>query len=270
MEAIVVKRPRLAPLTLLALGLALAACAPAAAPSKPAAVALAAQPTASAPATPAAQAPPAAVDEQAVGAFYRGKTIRLVVGYAPGGSFDLHARVLARYLSQYVPGNPNVIVENKPGAGGFVATNLVYASEPKDGTVINLVGAGLPLQQALGKEGIQFDVTKMSWLGSGTSTVSACAARVETGITSVQEVIGPNAKQLVVAAIGPGTTTFDTPSVLTPPWARASRSCPATTAAPRCCWPSRRRRPTASAATSTCTPARAATWSRGRSQRCGS
>ena len=159
-SAIAVKRPRLAPLTLITLGLALAACAPAAAPSKPAAAAPAAPAGRVRCRGPGRPGAAGAFDEQAIGNFYRGKTIRLVVGYAAGSSFDLHARVVGRYLSQYMPGNPNVIVENKSGAGGFVATNLFYASDPKDGTVINLVGAGLPLQQALGKEGIQFDVSR--------------------------------------------------------------------------------------------------------------
>ena len=76
----------------------------------------------------------AGFDEQAVASFYRGKTLRLVVGYAPGGGNDLAARMLARHMPKYLPGDPNIVVENH-GAATMLAANTVFNTEPKDGTV---------------------------------------------------------------------------------------------------------------------------------------
>src|SRR5687768_415517 len=81
-------------------------------------------------------------NEQAVADFYRGKTIRLIVGFAPGGGYDAYSRLISKYLGTYIPGNPSVIVENMPGAGSLVAANQTYNTLPKDGTVVtNISGA---------------------------------------------------------------------------------------------------------------------------------
>ena len=151
-------------------------------------------------------------DDQAVADFYRRKTVRIVVGYAAGGAFDVHARTVARHLPRYVPGNPNVIVENRPGAGGILAANLVYSTEPKDGTVMTPIGAGLPLQQAIGVAGIQFDAARFNWLAAGGRSLTTCVARVDSGIGSIQDVI--DGAELITGAIGPGTPNYDIPAVL--------------------------------------------------------
>jgi tripartite-type tricarboxylate transporter receptor subunit TctC len=202
------------PMSVVILMLLAAACAPArgdtgAPRAAPPPAASAAKPEAVAPvaAAPVAAAP-------AAEAFYRGKTIRILVGYGPGGPFDTFSRVVARYLGQYVPGRPTVIVENKPGAASMLAANQVYASEAKDGTVLANFASGLILLQALGREGIAFDGARYNWLGSAAKTVGACAARVDSGISSIHDLLGPNAKQLVVAAVGPGTATHDMPTAL--------------------------------------------------------
>lgn len=202
------------------------ACAPApppaatVAPAKPeparaaepaAAKAEKAAPAAAAP-TAAPAAKPAAFDERAVADFYRGKTIRIMLGLPPGSGADVTARMVARHLSRYVPGNPSVVVDNKPGAGGLLAGNLVYNVEPKDGTVIVGIIEGNVLQQALGAPGIEFDVTKFNWLGSLIRTHSACLARTDSGVNSIQEMI--SGKELIVASTGPGTTSYDTPTIL--------------------------------------------------------
>src|SRR5205085_6047672 len=91
--------------------------------------------------------PPAGASEPAVGRgvedFYRGKTIRVIVGSAAGGGFDTYSRTIARYFGRYVPGTPNVIVENMPGAGSLVAANHVSRAAPKDGTVVAHTEGGL-------------------------------------------------------------------------------------------------------------------------------
>ncbi|MBI4494458.1 MAG: hypothetical protein HY690_16875 [Chloroflexi bacterium] len=219
---------------IVALALAIAACAPSAPPSPTAALpkpappaAPAAQPAATAapaakPAATAAPAPTAApaakpaakVDTKAIEDFYKGKTVRILVGYAAGGPYDIFSRVVSRYMPKYIPGGPSIIVENRAGAASLLVANQVYGSELKDGTVIGSFSSGTPLLQALGKEGVEFDVLKYNWLGSGSKTVSTCAARVDSGVKTIQDIMGPNAKELPVAAIGPGTGTYDTPITL--------------------------------------------------------
>lgn len=218
-------------LSLFLAALAGAACAPAA-PSpmalpkateapKPAATATPARPTeAPKPAAKPTEAPkPAekptaalAFDEKAVADFYRGKTVKIVVGSSPGGLPDTNARLLARHMPRYLPGSPTVIVENKPGAGGFLAANAVYNTEPKDGTVLNIFFGTIVLQQALGAEGIQFDAARYQWLGSIARTYAACAVRTDTGVTSLQQLA--DGQEVVLGTTGPGTTLHDTPSVL--------------------------------------------------------
>jgi tripartite-type tricarboxylate transporter receptor subunit TctC len=206
-------------LAVLVLALACAGCTRPAAPAGSGAPR--SQPEASAPTAPAAAggstaAAPAAsaADAQAVESFYRGKTVRILVGYGAGGPYDTFSRIVARYLPQYIPGHPTVVVENRPGAASLLAANLVYNSEPKDGTAMVSASSGLPMLQLLGKEGVSFDSARFQWLGGGNKTLSTCAARTDSGVNSIQDVIGPNGKQLVVGAIGPGTGTYDTPTTM--------------------------------------------------------
>lgn len=81
-----------------------------------------------------------------VEAFYRGKTVRIVVGYSAGGGYDLNARALARHIGRHIPGHPNAIVQNMPGAGSMVAANHLFHVAPKDGTVFGTFYPGLPLE----------------------------------------------------------------------------------------------------------------------------
>ncbi len=197
-------------------GLLLGACAPpptpTIAPTRAEATAVPAKPTPAPAAQPSPTSKPAAFDERAVADFYRGKTIRIVVGFAPGGAFDVYSRILAKYLPKYLPGSPTVIVENRPGAGSVLAANAVYNTEPKDGTVIGSFNEFLVLQQLMDAPGIQFDTGRFQWLGSSVSTFSACLARTDVGIRSIQEIM--DGKELVVGTTGPGAATHDTPAVL--------------------------------------------------------
>jgi len=104
--------------------------------------------------------------------FYKGKTISIVVGFAPGGGYDLYARLLARHLGSHIPGAPNVVVQNMDGAGSVRASNYVYVNAPKDGTVIAAVNQNMPMYQMLGGRAAQFDAAKFQWLGSMASSNS--------------------------------------------------------------------------------------------------
>src|SRR5258705_6491744 len=103
---------------------------------------------------------------QGVADFYRGRTINFVVGFGPGGGYDLYARVISRHIGRHIPGNPIVVVQNMDGAGSVRASNYVYAVAPKDGTVIAAVNQNMPMYQLLGGAGAQFDAEKLVWLGS--------------------------------------------------------------------------------------------------------
>jgi tripartite-type tricarboxylate transporter receptor subunit TctC len=74
--------------------------------------------------------------------FYQGKTIRIIVGFTAGGLYDQYARILARHMPKYIPGNPNIIVQNMPGAGSLTATNYVYSVAKPDGLTLGMVGSG--------------------------------------------------------------------------------------------------------------------------------
>jgi hypothetical protein len=113
---------------------------------------------------------------QSVAEFYQGKTVTIMVGSDVGGGYDLTARTLAHHLGRHVPGRPNIIVQNKPGASSIVAANYVYEIAPKDGTVIAAVQRPIPFQTLFGDAGVRFDVRKMQWLGSSTNELGVVVA----------------------------------------------------------------------------------------------
>lgn len=203
----------------------LGGCAPAAAPSTSGGPTTAAAPTAAAKPAAAAPSPSAApaakpaaspataaaqpFDEQAVASFYRNNTLKIVVGFSPGGGYDLYARLIGKYLGKYIPGNPTVIVENQPGAGGILATNTIYNASPKDGTVIGSFIGTTILQQLFGDPSIQYDMGKMQFIGAPTGDHYIVELAKAAGLTSFKDTIGPGAKQLVVGGQGPGVLNYD-------------------------------------------------------------
>ena len=110
---------------------------------------------------------------QSVEEFYRGKTVTMLVGFTAGGGYDLYARVLGRHIGRHIPGNPQVVVQNMPGAGSLKATQYVYSVAPKDGTVLATVSRGMATEPLL--TNANFDATKLTWIGSVTSETSICA-----------------------------------------------------------------------------------------------
>jgi tripartite-type tricarboxylate transporter receptor subunit TctC len=98
--------------------------------------------------------------------FFQGKTIRIIVGFTSGGLYDQYARILARQMPQYIPGNPTIIVQNMPGAGSLTATNYIYGVAKPDGLTLGMPGSGIYLDQLLERKEATFDVRKLTWLGS--------------------------------------------------------------------------------------------------------
>lgn len=119
--------------------------------------------------------------------FYKGKTIRLIVGLAPGGGFDTYSRVIARHMGKHIPGNPAMIVDNMPGAASLLAANFIYKAAKPDGlTMGNFVG-GLVFQQILGLAGVEFDGPKFEFLGVPAQDNFMIGIAKSTGITSIEQ-----------------------------------------------------------------------------------
>jgi tripartite-type tricarboxylate transporter receptor subunit TctC len=108
-------------------------------------------------------ASPAAAES--VADFYKGKTIAMVMGTGPGGSYDLYGRTIGMYLSKHIPGNPSIIMEHMPGAGGVIAGNHIYSQAPQDGTKM-LLSHAITLSEKLTPTGVRFETAKMQWLGA--------------------------------------------------------------------------------------------------------
>lgn len=157
----------------------------------------------------AAVAQPAAA--QAPDDFFAGKTVQILIGFGPGGTHDLWARAIARHLAKHVPGNPTVVPQNFPGAGGLRLINQLYNRSPKDGTVIGLVSRGIPFEPLLGGVGTQFDPLEMNWIGSPDKDVTVCAARRDALVQTMDDLL---TKELVVGATGSGGDTAIYPEFL--------------------------------------------------------
>lgn len=102
-------------------------------------------------------------------AFYKGKTVTIYIGFAPGGSYDYFGRELGRYLGRHLPGNPTVIAESMPGAGSFTAANFLYTRAPRDGTALGTVSQTIAIEEALGTGGVQYKASQFNWIGRATS-----------------------------------------------------------------------------------------------------
>ena len=150
--------------------------------------------------------------------FYKGRQMRFVVGFGPGGGFDLFARLIARHIGKYIPGNPPIIVENRPGAASIVAANYLYAIAPKDGSVIATFSRDLPLLAVMGVDpSVQFDPRKFVWLGSPTSYADdgfLLWVRDDAPIKTIDDLRRPGGPRLVIAATSPGSTANDSARLL--------------------------------------------------------
>jgi tripartite-type tricarboxylate transporter receptor subunit TctC len=136
---------------------------------------------------------------------FAGKQIKLLIGYSPTGyGYDTYGRLLARHLGKYLPGNPAVVPQNKPGAGSLNLTNYLYNAAPKDGTEIAVVGRGVAMDPLLSGQasGAMFDATKFVWLGSMNNEVSGFYVRQPGPTANLQEILA--GAGLRVGATGAG------------------------------------------------------------------
>ena len=159
-----------------------------------------------------------ALAQSAVEDFYKGKQINVIVGYGPGGGYDVVARLLARHLGRYVAGNPNIVVQNMPGAGSLRAANYLYSVAPKDGTAIGLFGSDMPLIGLIANNpNVQFDPRKFIWLGSSSSFAGDAyilLVRPDAAVKSIAEARASAGPPLVLAGTGEGARDGDVPKIL--------------------------------------------------------
>src|SRR5579863_5185418 len=159
-----------------------------------------------------AQATTAARAADAIADFYAGKSLQLVMGYAPGGGYDVYARALAHYMGRHIPGNPAIVVQNMPGAGSIKAANYLYNIAPKDGTAFGGFSRGVFLDPLLGRaDGVQYVAARYGWLGSISNEVGVCAFRSDSGIASWQDM---QSKSYVIGSTGAGADSDVFPVVL--------------------------------------------------------
>src|SRR6516162_1770008 len=146
-----------------------------------------------------------------VAEFYRGRTIELDVGTGVGGGYDANARLVARHLPRFLPGNPAIVVNNVPGGGGIRAANALYNKSARDGSVIATFSNAMITEPMLGSGGALFEPAKFSWIGSASREDGLCLATRASGITSWSDLL---AKEVIVGTAAPGTTTYMYPMML--------------------------------------------------------
>jgi tripartite-type tricarboxylate transporter receptor subunit TctC len=101
--------------------------------------------------------------------YYRGKTLNIIVGNAAGGGYDIYARLLARHMARYIPGEPNIVVRNMPGAGGMALSNHIFSQAPRDGLTIGLMGRSNPIEPLLGSTAAKYKSEDFVWIGTPSS-----------------------------------------------------------------------------------------------------
>src|SRR5882757_11423001 len=123
---------------------------------------------------------------------FAGKLIKIMIGFSPTGfGYDTYGRLLARYLGKYLPGNPTIVPQNKPGAGSLNLANYLYNAAPKDGTEIAIVGRGVAMEPLIGGSGsnAMFDATRFAWLGSMNNEVSGVYIRQPGPAAGLREIL---------------------------------------------------------------------------------
>jgi tripartite-type tricarboxylate transporter receptor subunit TctC len=142
---------------------------------------------------------------QTVAEFYKGKTVAILMGTGPGGSYDLYGRTIAAHLGKHIPGNPTLIVEHMPGAGGAIAGNHIYGPAPQDGTKI-LLSHALPLVEKLrGGKNVNFRTREMHWLGAYSSIAQVMALWHTAGVNGIDDL---RSKEFVIGAFSNTHLTY--------------------------------------------------------------
>jgi tripartite-type tricarboxylate transporter receptor subunit TctC len=148
---------------------------------------------------------------QSVADFYKGKQLILIVGASTGGGYDAQGRLVARHIGKHIPGNPNVIVQNMPGAGSLQATNHLYNIAPKDGTVFGLIQRDMLVAKVMNASGIRFEIEKFNWIGNIASEIGIVVAWHTSPIKTTQDLFKT---EMIVGGTGPTIDTETSPRLM--------------------------------------------------------
>jgi tripartite-type tricarboxylate transporter receptor subunit TctC len=140
--------------------------------------------------------------------FYKGKTVRIIVGFTAGGGFDVYSRTIARHMGRHIPGGPTIIVENMPGAGSLISANYLYKIAKPDGLSMGHFIGGLFLGQVLGQKGIEFDARKFEYIGAPVNEHPVCALTKASGVTSLERWMAAPAP-VKMGGVAPGASNPD-------------------------------------------------------------
>ncbi len=145
--------------------------------------------------------------------FYKGKTIRFIVGAPAGGGYDTYVRAIARHLGKHIPGSPSMVVENMDGAGSLIAANYLYNKAERDGLAIGVWISGQIIRQALGDRSPRFDGRKFGWVGAPSKGSPTCAIMGFTGFKNWNDVIHSK-RSIRMGGVRAGTAYDDAPTIL--------------------------------------------------------
>jgi tripartite-type tricarboxylate transporter receptor subunit TctC len=159
----------------------------------------------------AALLPAAHAAAQSVEEFYKGRTVTVIVTGATGSIYDLSARLVTRYMAEYIPGNPTMVVKMMPGGGHLVGTNWLYNVAPRDGSVLASIGEAIPLTQVLEPEKAKFDVSKFNWLGNPSVGNLVLSTWHASGVTTIDEA---KRREVIIGAGGPTSPSGQIPRAL--------------------------------------------------------
>lgn len=148
---------------------------------------------------------------QSVDEFYKSHPITISVGFSAGGGYDLAARTVGRYIAKYIPGNPNIVVQNMPGAGSLKSINYIYNVAPKDGSQLAVFARGIAVEPLLGDDQAHFDPSKLNWIGSPSKETNVVFAWSTKPFKTFQDTID---RAMVVSTTGSGADTATFPLVL--------------------------------------------------------
>ncbi len=143
--------------------------------------------------------------------FYKGKTIAVTTSTGAGGTYDLVARLIARHMPRYIPGNPTMIVQNMPGGGNVLATNYMFNIAPKDGTAIATIHSAMPLHQVLDGQGVRFDADRFNWLGSTGPQNEVILVWHTAGIRTIEQAME---RDVILGGTGAGSGIVIIPTVM--------------------------------------------------------
>ena len=147
----------------------------------------------------------------AVADFYKGKTVTIYIGLAAGGLYSTFGQILSRHMTRHIPGNPQVIVQHQPGAGGLIAANNVYNTLAKDGTILFTPNGGMTRRVVLGEPSARFDPRKWNWLGGWSEPINDCTVWSNSPATTLEQA---KTTELIIGAVDTGSATYTNPSIV--------------------------------------------------------